>query len=454
LDSLTSGTVLARRYRLVDRIGVGGMSVIWRAQDELLKRGVAVKVLASDLAVDSRHRELVRAEARAAAALMHPNVTATYDYGETFNADGELTAYVVMELLEGEPLAARVEQGPLPWPEAMRICAEVAEGLAAAHRHGIVHRDITADNVMLTPSGAKLLDFGIAAVVDDDEAEGFDFGTPAYMAPERLQGRKAKPANDTYALGVLLYETLTGQPPYPAETWEELATVRREQPPPRPEVSGLPEPVVRLVEQCLALEPKQRPSASQVAWTLRKHLPGAGRRYRTGRAVRRALAVASATAAVVFGVLVGVTLGWGPESTGYPPPAADSPQPDPQPDPPVAEPDGGSAPDPSASPSPSTFDGIPDPPVVTSPPAASVTLGTVSDLVDQAEAANAVRADVALDLRQTIDNLRTQVEQGSTDVDAAAEQIRDKVETRAAEGSLSEDSAAEITAALDALVAA
>jgi tRNA A-37 threonylcarbamoyl transferase component Bud32 len=434
------------------------MSVIWRAEDELLKRGVAVKVLASDLAVDSRHRELVRAEARAAAALMHPNVTATYDYGETFNADGELTAYVVMELLEGEPLSARVEQGPLPWPEATRICAEVAEGLAAAHRHGIVHRDITADNVMLTPSGAKVMDFGIAAVVDDDESEGFDFGTPAYVAPERLQGRKAKPANDTYALGVLLYETLTGQPPYPAETWEELATVRREQPPPRPDVAGLPEPVVRLVEQCLALEPKQRPSASQVAWTLRKHLPGAGRRYRASQAVRRALAVASATAAVVFGVLVGVTLGWEPESTGYPPPAADSPQPEPEPDQPApAEPGGGSAPDAPASPSPSPeapFNGVPDPPVGTTPPAEPVTLGTVSDLVDEAEAANAVRADVALDLRQTIDNLQTQVEQGNTDVAAAAEQIRDKVETRAAEGSLSEESAAEITAALDALEAA
>src|SRR5690606_24473530 len=118
MDSLTSGTLLARRYRLLDRIGVGGMSVIWRAHDEMLDRLVAIKVLATALAADERFREQVRVEARAAAALEHPSVTAVYDYGEALDDDGGVAPYVVMELLGGEPLSARLTAGPLPWREA------------------------------------------------------------------------------------------------------------------------------------------------------------------------------------------------------------------------------------------------------------------------------------------------------------------------------------------------
>lgn len=449
MDSLAPGTLLARRYRLLDRIGVGGMSVIWRAHDEMLERGVAVKVLATDLAADARFRQRVRHEARAAAALVHPHVTAVYDYGEVFDADGEATAYVVMELLEGEPLSARLTAGPMPWPAALRTCAEVAEALAAAHRHGIVHRDVTADNVMLTGGGAKVLDFGIATTIGapDEDIDGSTFGTPAYVAPERLDGRRAKPATDTYALGVLLFEMLTGQPPYPADTWEELAAASRDQPPPLA-VTGLPAEVAALCHRCLAVEPRERPTANQVAWTLRKHLPG-GRPRRRQRIVRRALVAAGAAVSLALGLLVGATL-LDADPTTLPNPVADRPDAAARPGSNRPGPAGSPAPDPSALPA-------SDPEIAeapTAPPAEPVTLHTVHQLVDDGLAVGDIRQDVALDLHQLIDNLQQQVDAGVTDLPSATRQIRQKVQTRAAEGALGEQTAVEIRAVLDQLGAA
>jgi serine/threonine-protein kinase len=458
MDSLVPGTLLARRYRLLDRIGAGGMSVIWRARDELLARNVAVKVLAADLAADSRFRALVRAEARAAAALAHPHVTTTYDYGETFDGDGDFTAYVVMELLAGEPLSARLTAGPLPVPEALRTCAEVADALAAAHRHGIVHRDITADNVMLTATGAKVLDFGIATTVGapDDDTDGLTFGTPAYVAPERLDGCRARPATDTYALGVLLFETLTGRPPYPAETWEELAATRTGEPP-RPVVPGLPEPVAVLCQQCLATDPWKRPTASQVGAVLRGHLPGSGRPRRPGRSRRRALAAAGAVAALALGVAAGATVldPGPPDPVARPDPAAPDPA---APDPAAPRAPGGASPVPGGPGPPAGYpwpdrppgDPVPEWPAGDPVPAA-VTLGTVSRLVADGQARNDIRPDVALDLRQLIDNLRRDLAAGSTDLPAVTELLRDKVRVRAAEGALGQDSAAALDAALEQL---
>jgi len=193
MTTLAPGDLLARRYRLLDRIGVGGMSVVWRAHDQILGRIVAVKVLAPSLAADDRFRAMVRDEARSAAQLVHPHVTAVHDYGEELT-DGVLIAFVVMELLEGDELETRLAAGPLPWAEAVEICAQVAEALAAAHRMRIVHRDVTPANVMLTPVGVKVLDFGIATRVGapDEDEEGDTFGTPAYVAPERLDGKPAQ----------------------------------------------------------------------------------------------------------------------------------------------------------------------------------------------------------------------------------------------------------------------
>jgi eukaryotic-like serine/threonine-protein kinase len=276
-DTLSAGNLLARRYRLIDQIGAGGMSVIWRARDEVLDRIVALKVLAHDLAADQRYRDLVREEARNAAQLVHPNVTAIHDYGEEIAPDGTVTAFVVMELLAGESLERRLTAGPLPWPEALEVCAQVAEALAAAHRIGVVHRDITPGNIMLTDAGVKVLDFGIATRVGepDEDEDGETFGTPAYVAPERLDGRPTLPATDTYALGVLLYETVTGRVPFPAVTWDDLARTPRHGQPPAPTfVKGLPYAVAELCRRCLSRSPLDRPTAHQVAVELRANIPG------------------------------------------------------------------------------------------------------------------------------------------------------------------------------------
>lgn len=184
------------------------MSVIWRARDEVLDRLVALKVLAPSLAADARFRGMVREEARAAAQLVHPHLTSVHDYGETVDPDGSITSFVVMELLSGEELELRLTEGPLPWAEAIEVGAQVAEALAAAHRLGIVHRDVTPANVMMTATGVKVLDFGIATRIGapDEDEDGETFGTPAYVAPERLDGAPAQPSTDVYSLGVLLHE--------------------------------------------------------------------------------------------------------------------------------------------------------------------------------------------------------------------------------------------------------
>nr|WP_229705943.1 serine/threonine-protein kinase [Micromonospora sonchi] len=267
--------MLATRYRLINQIGAGGMSVIWRAHDEVLDRVVALKVLAPSLAADARFRDMVREEARAAAQLVHPHVTSVHDYGEAVSPDGSITSFVVMELLSGEELEFRLTEGPLPWPEAMEIGAQVADALASAHRLGIVHRDVTTANVMMTQVGAKVLDFGIATRIGtpDDDEDGATFGTPAYVAPERLDGAPAQPATDVYSLGVLMYETLTGRVPYPADTWEELSVALAEGAPPTlAGVPGLPPTVAEVCLRCLSRDPADRPTARQVATVLRDQL--------------------------------------------------------------------------------------------------------------------------------------------------------------------------------------
>ncbi|MBQ1071809.1 protein kinase [Micromonospora sp. C31] len=273
--ALHPGRLLARRYRLVDQIGAGGMSVIWRARDEVLDRVVALKVLAPSLAADARFRDMVREEARAAAQLVHPHVTSVHDYGETVAPDGSITSFVVMELLAGEELEVRLTEGPLPWAEAAEVGAQVADALAAAHRLGIVHRDITPANVMMTRSGVKVLDFGIATRIGapDDDEDGGTFGTPAYVAPERLDGAPAQPATDVYSLGVLLYEALTGRVPYPADTWEQLSeALAADGTPTLADMPGLPPEVARTCLRCLERNPLERPTARQVATVLRDQL--------------------------------------------------------------------------------------------------------------------------------------------------------------------------------------
>ncbi|MFI5925681.1 protein kinase [Micromonospora sp. NPDC051543] len=255
------------RYVLHERIGLGGMSEVWRADDDVLGRPVAIKVLAGQLATDPHLRATIQREARAAARLTHPHVTQVYDYAEATLADGVVVPYLVMELVEGHNLADRLRSGPLPWPEAVRVAGHIAAALAAAHRIGVVHRDVKPGNVMLTDTGAKVLDFGIAALGGLDSQSGEPvMGTPAYFAPERLAAGPPDPASDVYALGALLYRMLTGEAPLPVQTWEDAIEVhRRGTPVPPLRVPGLPADIAELTLACLAADPARRPSAAQLA---------------------------------------------------------------------------------------------------------------------------------------------------------------------------------------------
>jgi serine/threonine-protein kinase len=243
--------MLAGRYRLVERLGAGGMAVVWRAYDEVLGRAVAVKLLSSGYAADPVYRAGVHREARAAARLSHPNITNVYDYGEATSHEGSPVPFVVMELVEGRTLAARLASGPIAWRSAVEIAAQVASALAAAHVRGLVHRDVTPANIMLAPTGVKVVDFGISAVVGERD-EPVVMGTPAYLAPERLAGAPVQPAADVYGLGVVLYQCLAGGLP------------------PTPMRGDVPPALVALVSRCTSLDPAQRPTSESLARRLRE----------------------------------------------------------------------------------------------------------------------------------------------------------------------------------------
>ncbi|NMO54918.1 protein kinase [Actinoplanes sp. TBRC 11911] len=265
-------TLLGGRYRLVEKLGIGGMSEVWRGYDETLGRSVAVKVLSLRLADDQVFRDRLRQEALSAARLCHPHITGVFDFGETPLNDRVTVPYVVMELNDGESVSARIaRRGRLPWHEAVTVAAEVASALATAHARGVVHRDVTPANVMLTGSGAKVVDFGISAVVGQRDAapDGSLLGTPAYLAPERLGGSQVSAATDVYALGLLLYRSLTGHLPWPADTTAEaLRAHLYADPVPLPEIAGLPSAVRDLCLTCLSKSPADRPGAAEVARVL------------------------------------------------------------------------------------------------------------------------------------------------------------------------------------------
>ncbi|WP_410814398.1 serine/threonine-protein kinase [Micromonospora sp. 067-2] len=263
--------LLDERYRLVEQLGAGGMSVVWRGYDEVLGRQVAVKVLASRLASDRAFRHRIRMEAQAAARLCHPNITNVYDYGESQQV-GLTVPYVVMELVDGGSLASRMgREAILPWREAVTIGAEISSALATAHARGVVHRDVTPGNVMLTSTGVKVVDFGISALVGESEKgpDGALLGTPAYLAPERLDNGQVSPATDVYAVGLLLYRMLTGRLPWQASTTTQMLRAHMyTEPEPMPVVPGLPDGVADLVRRCLAKQPGERPGSGELARTL------------------------------------------------------------------------------------------------------------------------------------------------------------------------------------------
>jgi len=269
----TEQPLVLNRYRLVERIAVGGSAELWRAHDEQLDRPVAVKRLHSHLLPDAASRQRLVAEARAAARLAQPVIVGIYDV----DATGESPA-IVMELVDGESLAARLERdGPLPEREAANLTADVAEALYHAHQHGVVHRDVKPGNVLLAADGrTRLVDFGIAHSLAASAVrltlDGTVIGTLRAMAPEQLSGGPITPRTDLYGLGVVLLEALTARPPYPAASPVALAEAQRAGP---PAMDGLDPALAAVVAGCLAHDPAQRPlHAGALASALRSWLAG------------------------------------------------------------------------------------------------------------------------------------------------------------------------------------
>ena len=253
-------------YRIVSRIGEGGMGEVYRARDTRLDRDVAIKVLPDHLAFDPERSARFRREARVAASLNHRNVAAVYGFEEEDGAH-----FLVMELVEGITLAERLKPGPMPLAEALRFAAQLADGLEAAHESGVVHRDLKPGNIKITPSGeAKILDFGLAKGVDTPTSSdhaitgaytspGTVFGTAPYMSPEQARGRAVDKRSDIWSFGCVLYECLSGKRAFDGDTATDVVAKILER---DPEWSALPArtpPRVReLLERCLEKDPKRR----------------------------------------------------------------------------------------------------------------------------------------------------------------------------------------------------
>ncbi|HWC65788.1 MAG TPA: protein kinase [Thermoanaerobaculia bacterium] len=271
--SLAGGTRLGP-YEIVSPLGAGGMGEVYRAEDSRLGRDVAIKVLPSHLTDDPDLKARFEREARAISQLTHPHICTLYDVG---SADG--VEYLVMELLEGQSLADRVEKGPLPTDQVIRFGVEIADALDRAHRAGIVHRDLKPGNVMLTKSGVKLLDFGLAKAAASERREpdlsslpteigasrpltqkGTVMGTFQYMAPEQLEGREADARTDIFALGCVLYEMATGTKAFTGASQASLVSaILRDDPRPISEMAPMAPPALdRLVRTCLAKDAEER----------------------------------------------------------------------------------------------------------------------------------------------------------------------------------------------------
>ncbi|NED94340.1 serine/threonine protein kinase [Phytoactinopolyspora alkaliphila] len=259
-------TVLSGRYELGEPLGSGGMARVVSAYDRVLQRDVAVKLIHDAFAFDPSSRERMLREARAAAGLHHPHTVAVFDVGE---ADGR--PFIVMELVKGPTLADRLRtDGRLPRSETLAVADAVLSALHAAHERGLVHRDVKPSNILLpTAGGVKLADFGIAKALTEGSSgltgTGQLLGTPRYLTPEQVAGHPATPASDLYSLAVVLYECLTGDPPFRADTPIAEALAHQRQPVPRVSdvVTDVPPAVAAAVERAMAKDPQDRyPSAA------------------------------------------------------------------------------------------------------------------------------------------------------------------------------------------------
>ena len=269
------GTAIFRRYVLIGAIGQGGVSTVYSAIDARRGRKLAVKILAPAMAQSASAREDVQREALITDRLRHPSVPRVFEYGEAPLPDGTVVPFVVFELLTGVPLIDVLARGPLPWREAVRIAATVADVLAVAHRRGVVHRDLNARNVMVTSTGPKFIDFGLATAAVEDGGVGRPSMLPGRpdraVAPSHPKTAFASPADDVYTLGVLLYEMLTGRSPYPAAAAATNMYAGRTPhlaPTPVLAIPGLPSRIRDLVRACMAKRPDVRPAGAEVALSL------------------------------------------------------------------------------------------------------------------------------------------------------------------------------------------
>src|SRR6195256_3608320 len=269
--SVNAGTRLGP-YEILTAIGAGGMGEVYRARDTRLDRIVAIKILPTHLADRSELRERFEREARTVASLNHPHICTLFDIGQQDEID-----YLVMEYLEGETLAQRLLKGALPLEQVLQYAIEISDALDKAHRKGVTHRDLKPGNIMLTKTGTKLLDFGLAKLKqevapanvqlsqlptasDPLTAEGSIVGTLQYMAPEQLEGKEVDARTDIFAFGAVVYEMATGKRAFEGKSQASLiAAILERDPPPMSSLQPTTPPALnRVVNKCLAKEPEKR----------------------------------------------------------------------------------------------------------------------------------------------------------------------------------------------------
>ncbi|MGE5359372.1 MAG: protein kinase domain-containing protein [Bacteroidales bacterium] len=323
---LTRGTRLGP-YEIRAFVGAGGMGDVYKAHDTRLDRTVAIKVLPPAAASDPERRARFEREAKAIAALNHSHICTLYDVGDrASDASTPSAMYLVMEYLSGQTLAERLRSGPLPLSQALVVATEIADGLAAAHRQGVIHRDLKPGNVMLTKSGVKLLDFGLAKLKardtfaaaragsstksEPETAAGTLLGTVPYMAPEQLEGKEADARGDIFSLGAVLYEMVSGKRAFEGDSHASVvAAIMTSEPAPLCASQPLAPPALDLlVRQCLAKSADDRPdTAHDVANDLRRIREASGAGQAKGRPARRrsALSWAALVATGVLAAMVG-----------------------------------------------------------------------------------------------------------------------------------------------------
>src|SRR5215469_7041927 len=278
--TLTPGIRLGP-YEVVEPLGAGGMGEVYRARDTRLERTVAIKILPAHLSSDPGRKQRFEREAKTISGLNHPNICVLYDVGAQDGVD-----YLVMEFVEGETLAKRLEKGPLPLEQVLKLGGQIADAMDKAHRSGVVHRDLKPGNIMLTPVGAKLLDFGLAkpaprmaslatltATKNDSPLteEGTVVGTFQYMSPEQVEGKDLDGRSDIFSLGAVLYEMLTGQRAFQGKSQLTVASaILEKEPAPVSSIKPMTPPALdHAIRRCLSKEPERRwQSAADLAGEL------------------------------------------------------------------------------------------------------------------------------------------------------------------------------------------